>query len=132
MLRLLHPFMPFITEELWQRLAENVDFGDHRRSISLEQYPKKFIGTPDDAPFVLLQDIVRKAREQRTDRKLDPKGTFAAMLRNRLYEFNADDLTILSKLTKLAIEQVMTEDLDDAFRLRNQRSRRRTELHADS
>ncbi|KAB2621199.1 valine--tRNA ligase-like [Pyrus ussuriensis x Pyrus communis] len=37
-LRLLHPFMPFVTEELWQRLPSS---GDHKRetSIMICEYP---------------------------------------------------------------------------------------------
>ena len=35
LLRLLHPFMPFITEELWHLL-----FGNESESISLQEYPK--------------------------------------------------------------------------------------------
>ncbi len=37
-LRLLHPVMPFLTEELWQRLAEGCD--DRPSSIALAAYPQ--------------------------------------------------------------------------------------------
>jgi valyl-tRNA synthetase len=36
-LRLLHPFMPFITEELWQRLPRR--HGDSTPSIMVARYP---------------------------------------------------------------------------------------------
>lgn len=36
-LRLLHPFMPFVTEELWQRLPRRP--GDLMPSIMLAKYP---------------------------------------------------------------------------------------------
>ena len=36
-LRLLHPFMPFVTEELWQRLPRRAD--DPTPSIMLASYP---------------------------------------------------------------------------------------------
>ncbi len=38
-LRLLHPFMPFITEELWQRLPHNTAHHERARSICIAPYP---------------------------------------------------------------------------------------------
>mmetsp|Transcript_39595 Transcript_39595/g.54985 ORF Transcript_39595/g.54985 Transcript_39595/m.54985 type:complete len:1218 (+) Transcript_39595:50-3703(+) len=38
-LRLLHPFMPFITEELWQRLPRSPEDQDRTPSIMLADYP---------------------------------------------------------------------------------------------
>ncbi len=65
MLRLLHPFMPFITEELWQRLQAKSTV-EHPVSISLAAYPR-----PEDTSmyharskdFNKLQEIVNAARE---------------------------------------------------------------------
>lgn len=37
-LRLLHPFMPFVTEELWQRLPSKVD-SVRKESIVISEYP---------------------------------------------------------------------------------------------
>ena len=39
-LRLLHPFMPFLTEELWQRLPKNADYAKEFPSITIAPYPK--------------------------------------------------------------------------------------------
>jgi valyl-tRNA synthetase len=70
-LRLLHPLMPFITEELWHRMG-----GAQEDSISLKPYPQ-FDGKLDDpaaeAEIELLQNIVRAARNLRADLGLDPK-----------------------------------------------------------
>ncbi len=64
-LRLLHPFMPFITEELWQTLQAQVGarWGE---SIMLAGYPKP--GTPDEVaersfgPVIGIVDALRNIR----------------------------------------------------------------------
>ena len=70
-LRLLHPIMPFLTEELWHKIG-----GAEGDSISLQAYPQydaKFDDPAAEAEIELLQDIVRAARNLRADLGLDPK-----------------------------------------------------------
>jgi valyl-tRNA synthetase len=70
-LRLLHPLMPFITEELWHRLGR-----PEESSISLEAYPEYVRQYDDPAAereIGLLQDVVTAARGIRADLSLDPK-----------------------------------------------------------
>ncbi|MBV8069954.1 MAG: valine--tRNA ligase [Acidobacteriaceae bacterium] len=107
MLRLLHPFMPFITEELWQRLVDSAGF-EHAISISLEHYPQprqESENTVTSRQFGLLQEVVRAARELRADNKLDPKATLAATLYLHSLVFDADNLTAIAALSKLMLEQ---------------------------
>ncbi|MDE3194712.1 MAG: valine--tRNA ligase [Acidobacteriota bacterium] len=70
-LRLLHPIMPFLTEELWHQLW------DHEgESLSLQPYPQHDAGKDDpaaEAEIELLQNIVRAARNLRAELGLDPK-----------------------------------------------------------
>jgi valyl-tRNA synthetase len=72
-LRLLHPAMPFLTEELWQRLK-----GDAPRpvSIALAEYPQYSRPNTDFAAereIGVLQEVVTLARNLRHEMKLDPK-----------------------------------------------------------
>ncbi len=72
-LKLLHPIMPFLTEELWHRLGE----GREGQSISLQAYPQYDEALNDpaaEAQIGLLQDVVRAGRNLRAELGLDPKA----------------------------------------------------------
>jgi len=80
-LRLLHPIMPFLTEELWQRLA--VNYPDRPKSIALAQYPQYNAAAHDlkaEIEIQMLQDIVTAARALRADHKVDKKLQLPATL----------------------------------------------------
>jgi valyl-tRNA synthetase len=80
-LRLLHPVMPFLTEELWQRLSEGAT--GRPKSIALARYPEgspAWIDGPADLEIQILQDIITAARTLRTEMKLDPKEQLDGVL----------------------------------------------------
>ena len=80
-LRLLHPAMPFLTEELWQRLA--TDRATRPVSIALAGYPQFNEDAADaeaEREIGILQEIVTVARTLRTEAKLDPKLQVAGVL----------------------------------------------------
>jgi len=80
-LRLLHPAMPFLTEELWQRLRAGRQ--DRPPSIALALYPRYLTEQTDyqaEREIGIIQEIVTMARELKAESKLDRKlpleGTF--------------------------------------------------------
>ncbi len=69
-LRLLHPVMPFLTEELWQRLVTG------GKSIALAEFPQYLPERADLAAeheMQVLQDIISMSRNLRAELKVDPK-----------------------------------------------------------
>jgi len=63
---LLHPFMPFLTEELWQRLAE---FGPKRdRMLIQERWPDIDAALIDEAATAEIDWIIRLVTETRSTR----------------------------------------------------------------
>ena len=73
-LRLLHPVMPFLTEELWQRLARPNP--NRPVSIALAGYPQYHAEAADEAAereIAILQDVITLSRNLRADMKIDPK-----------------------------------------------------------
>jgi valyl-tRNA synthetase len=79
-LRLLHPAMPFLTEELWQRLPKREGYP---RSLALAAYPEFDAGAADpeaEREMELLQEIVTAARNLRADMRIDPRQQLDAAL----------------------------------------------------
>ena len=75
-LRLLHPVMPFITEDLWQRLTEHTP--NRPQSIALAAYPQPVASDADadaEARVKILQDLVTTARNLRAEMNLPTKET---------------------------------------------------------
>src|SRR5277367_2370652 len=76
-LRLLHPFMPFLTEELWHQLPQKAG----AQSIALGDYPQARETWKDASAlqeFGLVQEIIQASRTLRSEMKLDPKKKVAA------------------------------------------------------
>jgi valyl-tRNA synthetase len=73
-LRLLHPFMPFITEEIWQNIPHNGE------SIVIAPYPEFDAGMVDaqaEKETEVFQEIVAKVRNIRAEMNVDPKRQVA-------------------------------------------------------
>ncbi|HEY97117.1 MAG TPA: valine--tRNA ligase [Dehalococcoidia bacterium] len=72
-LRLLHPFMPFITEELWQNLKTHIQ-GIDAESIMVAEYPKAdktMINTAVEKEIDNIIDIVHNIRNVRAQYKVE-------------------------------------------------------------
>ena len=92
-LRLQHPLMPFITEELWHRFGQT-------QSIALAEYPRA--GPRDEAAerqMALMQEMVTAARQLRADNGVDKK----LLLEGVLYCRNGSKSVDVSVVEKLAV-----------------------------
>jgi len=110
-LRLLHPAMPFITEELWQRLLPSRDREGAVRpaSIALANYPQYRRDATDfhaEREIGILQEIVTMARTLRTESKLDPKQQLSGTLycRTAALEVAQRHAEAIQKLANVKLE----------------------------
>jgi valyl-tRNA synthetase len=72
-LRLLHPVMPFITEEIWQAMYEGEP---PLKSIALAAYPQadeKQFDLAAETEMAILQDLIVTVRNLRAELKVEPK-----------------------------------------------------------
>jgi valyl-tRNA synthetase len=107
-LRLLHPFMPFLTEELWHQLPQPA----RAKSIALDQYPearKEWKNARAQEQFSLMQEIIVALRNIRAEMKLDPKKRIGAEFSSEdretrsLIEANREAILRLAILSELKI-----------------------------
>jgi valyl-tRNA synthetase len=72
-LRLLHPVMPFITEEIWHAMY---DGKPPKKSIALAAYPEADemqFDIPAEIQMAILQDLIASVRTLRAELKVEPK-----------------------------------------------------------
>jgi len=73
-LRLAHPIIPFITEELWQSVGRLA--GKTGETIMLQRYPKsqpEKIDAAAEAEVALAKEVVNATRNLRSEMKIPPK-----------------------------------------------------------
>ena len=105
LLRLLHPFMPFITEELWQHISERAD----GESIMYAKLPKA--GAVDDDVVKLMneaKEIVSGVRNVRTSKNIPNKNALTLQV---VGKFTNPYATIIKKLAGVdEISEVASKD----------------------
>jgi valyl-tRNA synthetase len=90
-LRLIHPFMPFISEEIWQRLP------GAKNSIMQQSWPHlqtELINKQDELQMGLAFDLINTIRNMRAELEVNPASRIDIRL------------TVTSKLTQKSLELV--------------------------
>jgi valyl-tRNA synthetase len=109
-LRLLHPFMPFLSEELWHKLPQQAG----AKSIALQPFPApraEWADAEAERETTLLQEIITAARNIRAEAKVDAKKKVAAdfsapaAATRELVTANLDPILRLATLSSLNLAQ---------------------------
>ena len=102
-LRMLHPFMPFITEEIWQKL------GLDEETIMLSEFPtenKKYVDLAAEKEFDYLKEIVNTIRNIRGEANVSPAKKIEVIFKivndgeKEILEHNAKILDKLANVEK--------------------------------
>ena len=105
LIRMLHPFMPFVTEEIWQALAPRRD----GESICVAQMPQPAAGDAAlMARFELVKEIVSSVRNIRNQKNLPQKE---ALTLHVIVDGNypAEFAPVVMKMANLAAIEPVTE-----------------------
>ncbi|QGY44889.1 valine--tRNA ligase [Maribellus comscasis] len=115
MLRLMHPFTPFITEEIWQLLSERKE----GESIMITQLPKaeKF-----DADLLLAFENVKEAisgiRKIRKDKNIPNKDLLELKIQKGDKGYEAVFDSVLTKMGNLSSLEAVSEEVKGAASFR--------------
>jgi valyl-tRNA synthetase len=113
-MRLLHPFMPFITEEIWQALPH------HGESIVIEPYPvvlEEWDDEEAERQFKVLENFVVLARAERDLLNYSPKQTvtlFGTSSDANQYTAMENLKPMLEHLSRSAVQLFLKGDSSDS------------------
>ena len=113
LLHMLHPFMPFITEEIWQLISER-SAGESLMVSSMptpNSYDKNLVGQFED-----LKEVVTHVRSIRKDKNIPPRELLELMVRaseNGNYKESLEP--VIRKLANLSQVTRVTEDPGDTI-----------------
>src|SRR5579863_1579664 len=85
-LRLLHPFMPFVTEEVWQYLYRTSEADQSRwpaPALIVAPWPQPNPGAVDETAqqeFGLVQEVITRIRDARNQANVEPARRIPAMI----------------------------------------------------
>ena len=119
-LRLLHPFMPFITEEIWQNLLQRLPReGYLPDSLMLAPYPTsddRLLDANAEAEMELAIGIVRAIRNIRAEFKINPSFQLSATIKaaeDADYQSVRDERQAIEALARTALTAVARRFADE-------------------
>lgn len=107
-LKLLHPFMPFITEEIWQALPHEGE------SLMVSQWPVPQEGYPrEEADFEKIMDVIKAVRNRRGEMNVPPSkkaGVFIAAKDAEVFRQGVPFITRLAFASHVEIGESFSVD----------------------
>jgi valyl-tRNA synthetase len=104
-LKLLHPFVPFVTEYLYQQLPQTVR---EKSALVISDYPQRkedLLDAEAEDQFGFLMDFVGKIRQVRTEMNIEPSRKIQVLVKGEspraLVESQSTEISLLARLDRL-------------------------------
>ncbi len=110
LLKIMHPWMPFITEEIWHLLKDRSD----KDCIIVAEWPKQTaINNQQLAEFEVVKELVATVRNLRAQKQLSPKEKLEVIEKSDATKSYFDEVVI--KLANLSTFKYTKEKVEGAF-----------------
>lgn len=106
-LKLIHPIMPFISEEIWHLMKNKND----NESISMQQFPivyKNVINNTIETNFEYIQNIVEETRKLRSTNNIAPSTKLKIIISTT----NEENQKLLMELNEILMSLTKTKELE--------------------
>ena len=115
-LRLIHPFMPFVSEEIYSFLEPN------EKSLARSPWPKaekKHIKTKDEKQMDILIELITAIRNARSQWNIDPQEEIECRLSpekdDQFIATNLADLKTLARVKNFIIEEKLSKEKNSIY-----------------
>jgi len=118
-MKLLHPQMPFISEEIWQNLKQITDKDWHpdNESIMIQMWPKadaRLVDEKATAEMYLVMEVISAIRNVRGEMRINPAQKIKALIKvtggqKLILEENMGYLSSLARLESLSLAEDMAK-----------------------
>ena len=105
-LKMIHPMMPFVSEEIWQIISKKT--GTHSETIMLQSYPlsrEKKIDKDAEAWMQTLKNMVEECRKLRGEMNISPAEKVPLLIigNEKMIQLYQDYLVQLAKLESITV-----------------------------
>ncbi len=120
-LKMMHPFIPFVTEEIWSKIQEN------EKALCIQLWPiveKQCINENIEKDMLVILDVITAIRNLRAQWNVKPKETIQCFLasseeRLSLLNDNAETVKSLARIETLTIEPQLNQTSNTAIAVVN-------------
>ncbi|MBR5781614.1 MAG: valine--tRNA ligase [Bacteroidales bacterium] len=112
LMKILHPFMPFITEDIWHLLKDRNDGDD---LIIAQQPAQKVVDNDILNQFLFTQDVINNIRKIRAEKNISMKESIELIVVDKDGSVNKEFDAVIMKLCNVSSVNYVTETPQDAF-----------------